>query len=103
VAAFHQGCRIDEWWSEIKAATESGLLGDSAKMATMRPNPNAVSKDAKVICVYTYDVDDDADRNRIRQALRDLGVTWKIPYKTDAATYAGKYSHNTGRVSRFFE
>jgi hypothetical protein len=100
---FIKTAEIDEWWSRIKAATENDLLGCSAKVATMRENPNAVSRDTKVICVYTYDVEDDADRTRIRQALRDLGVTWKIPYKTDEATYAGKYSFNSKRVSTHFE
>jgi transposase len=53
-----------------------------------------------VICVYTYDVEDEADCSRVRRALHDLGVTWKIPYKTDADTYAGKYSRRDGvRVS----
>ena len=53
---------IDEWWSRIKAATENGLLGCSAKVATMRENPNAVSRDTKVICVYTYDMELDGTR-----------------------------------------
>jgi|ERR1700729_140746 len=100
---FIKKAEIDRWWSRIKAPTEDGLLGDRAKVATMRENPNAVSLDTKVICVYTYDVEDDADRTRIREVLRELGVTWKIPYKTDEATYAGRYSFNSKRVSTHFE
>jgi hypothetical protein len=69
----------------------------------MKPNPNAASDRTKVICVYTYDVADEHDCARVRSALRDLGVTWKIPYKTDADTYAGRYSHDGVRVSKRYE
>lgn len=100
---FVKAAEIDEWWAKIKAATESGLFGSSAKVATMKPNPNAAAHHTRVICVYTYDVDDKRDCSRVRQALRDLGVTWKIPYKTDADTYAGKYSRNGVRVSKRYE
>lgn len=95
---------VDGWWHKLKVATESGMLGGSAKVATMKPNPNAASPDTKVVCIYTYDLDDVADCTRVRQALRDLGVTWRIPYKTDADTYAGRYSKQGGaRVSRRYE
>lgn len=94
---------IDAWWAKIKVATESGLLGSSAKVATMKPNPNAAGNQTKLICVYTYDVADDEDCSRVRQALRGLSVTWKIPYKTDADTYAGKYSKDGFRVSKRYE
>jgi superfamily II DNA or RNA helicase len=100
---FIKTAEIDEWWAKIKAATESGLLGSSAKVATMKPNPNTAANDTRLICVYTHDLDDDRDCLRVRQALRDLGVTWKIPYKTDADTYAGKYAKNGVRVSKRFE
>lgn len=95
---------VDEWWAKIKKATERGDLGSSAKVATMKDNANAASKETKVICVYTYDLDDASDCSRVRQTLRDLGVTWKIPYKTDADTIAGKYSRGNGvRVSKRYE
>jgi hypothetical protein len=95
---------IDTWWTKIKAATEGGLLGGSAKVATMKPNPNAASADTRVVCVYTYDVTDEADCTRVREALRDLGITWKIPYKTDADTYAGKYAtRGNVRISKRYE
>ena len=69
----------------------------------MKPNPNAASAQTKVICVYTYDVSDEQDCSRVSAALRDLGVTWKIPYKTDADTYAGRYSGDGVRVSKRYE
>ncbi len=100
---FIKSSEIDAWWAKIKAATEGGLLGGSAKVATMKPNPNAASNHTKLICVYTYDVADEQDCSRVRAALRDLGVTWKIPYKTDADTYAGRYSRDGLRVSKRYE
>ena len=106
---FIKTAEIDEWWEKIKSATESGRLGSSAKVATMKPNPNTVANDSRLICVYTYDLDDEHDCSRVRQATsrfqarRDLGVTWKIPYKTDADTYAGKYAKNGVRVSKRYE
>ncbi len=101
---FIKTAEIDRWWETIKTATEAGILGGSAKVATMKPNPNAASPDTRVICIYTYDVSDEADCTRVREALRDLGVTWPIPYKTDADTYAGKYSGRSGsRVSKRYE
>ena len=95
---------VDEVWAKIKAATEEGLLGGSAKVATAMPNPNATSSDKKVICVYTYDWMDVDDVRRIRQELRKLGFTAKIPYKSDEDTYAGNYA-NRGhkRISEIYE
>lgn len=96
--------QIDEMWTRIKHATEDGCLGDWAKVATARPNPNASDPTTKVICVYTYDWTDKADVGRIRQELRDLGITSKIPYKADNDTDAGKYA-NRGhkRISKYYE
>ena len=73
--------KVDEAWAVIKRETETGKLGPSSKVATMRPNANARDPRTKVICVYTYDSDDRADVGRVRQALRELGFTKKISYK----------------------
>jgi len=101
---FIKSSEIDEWWAKIRTATEDGLLGSSAKVATAKPNPNAASLDARVICVYTYDVEDREDCTRVREALRSLGVIWKIPYKTDEDTYAGKYARRGDRrISKRYE
>jgi hypothetical protein len=96
--------QIDEVWEKIALATEQGLLGGSAKVATAKPNPNAVDPNKRVICVYTYDWADEEDVRRVRQALRELGITWRIPYKADEDTYAGRY-RNRGdrRISKYYE
>lgn len=75
--------RIDNMWSKIKSATEEGRFGKLSKVATAKPNFNASDSKTKVICVYTYDWTDKEDVMRIRQDLRQLGITWKIPYKAD--------------------
>ncbi|MGB6518695.1 MAG: putative phosphothreonine lyase domain-containing protein [Candidatus Cybelea sp.] len=101
---FIKNAEIDSWWLKIRTATELGLLGGSAKVATKKPNPNTASPDTRVICVYTYDSDDVADCTRVREALRAVGVTWKIPYKIDADTYAGRYSRQgQARISKRYE
>ena len=45
--------QVDEVWAKIREATEDERLGDSAKVATAKPNPNASDPSKKVICVYT--------------------------------------------------
>jgi hypothetical protein len=80
------------------------LLGSGAKVATMKPNPNAVKPDSKVICIYTSDSEDTDDVLRILKALReDLGLMHKAFYKEDNATLSGNYSFNTkGPVSKYW-
>lgn len=83
--------KIDDVWRKIRLATEAGLLGGAAKVATARSSPNATNDKVKVICVYSYDYTDKDDVMRIRGELRNIGIERKIPYKTDKATLAGKY------------
>jgi hypothetical protein len=82
---------LDTVWEKIREATEKGLLGDASKVATARPSSRAKDPSEKVICIYTYDYTDVEDVMRVRLELRNLGVDWKIPYKTDQATYEQKY------------
>ena len=95
---------IDAMWAKIKKATEQTKPGGSSKVATAIPNSNAIEPDKKVICVYTYDWTDGEDARRVREELRQLGVTWKIAYKADEDTLDGKY-RVTGhtRISRYYE
>ena len=51
-------------------------------------NPNASTPNTRVICVYTYETLDESDVKRVRQSLRDIGISRKIPYKADNATRA---------------
>ena len=95
---------VDEVWAKVKKATGEGKLGDSAKVATAKPNPNAKNPDTKVICVYTYDWTDEKDVKRIREELRKLGMTNKIPYKADEDTLSGKYrARGHTKISKYYE
>jgi hypothetical protein len=95
---------VDEVWAKIKKAVEEGKLGDVAKVRTAMPSPLAEDSDTKVICVYTYDWTDEKDVKRIREELRKLGITNKIPYKTDENTLSGKYRITGHRkISKYYE
>ena len=101
---FSPVAEIDAVWSTIKIATENGLLGSSSKVATAKPNPNAIDSNTKVICVYTYDCFDKDDVMRIRQELRNQGFISKLAYKTDNATITGKYQKNGSKsISLYYE
>ena len=95
---------VDEIWERISLAVERGELGESAKVSTAKPNPDAADPSKHVICVYTYDSDDAADVRRIRAVLRGLGMRHRIPYKTDRATERGEYRKaGHKRVSKYYE
>ena len=94
---------MDEVWKKIKEATENGELGQRSKVATTKLNPNARDPTRKVICVYTYDYEDEEDVRRVREKLRGLGFINKIAYKADEDTMAGKYSTTVkGRISKYY-
>ena len=94
---------IDALWAQMKQAVEEGKLGKEAKCSTARPNSNATSPNESVIMIYTYDGDDEEDVWKIRRALRELGVTKKIPWKGNPATRAGLYNvRGNTKVSRYY-
>ncbi len=96
--------QIDTVWAQIKSATELGHLGSSSKVSTAKQNPNATNSSNKVICVHTYDWTDKDDVMKIRQKLRQLGISSKIPYKSDNDTYTGKYvNRGKKRISKYYE
>ncbi|MBW4574712.1 MAG: DUF1917 domain-containing protein [Aphanothece sp. CMT-3BRIN-NPC111] len=95
---------IDNLWANIKQATEQGLLGNSAKVSTAMGGSLPTDANEKVICVYTYDGTNEEDVRRIRQKLRKLGITRKIPYKEDEDTRSGKYrALGHRRISKYYE
>ncbi|MFN2565123.1 MAG: putative phosphothreonine lyase domain-containing protein [Gemmatimonadaceae bacterium] len=96
--------RIDALWEDVQRAVRAGRLGHAAKVSTALPNPLSPDPKKHVICVYTADEDDPADIRRVRDTLRGLGITWKIPYKSDAATRAGQYEVTTGGpAAKYYE
>lgn len=95
---------VNEVWAKVKKATEEGKFGGSSKVATAKPNPNAKDPSKKVICVYTFDWTDEKDVKRVREELRKIGITSKIPYKSDEDTLAGKYQvKGDTRISKYYE
>ena len=82
---------LDTTWAAIREATASGKLGIEAKAATARENPLGTKPGVKLICVYTRDCRDLDDVRRVLAGLRELGITYRLNYKTDDATYAGEY------------
>ncbi len=96
--------QVDEVWAKIKQATEAGLLGSLAKVATAMPSPLATNPARRLICVYTYDWTDVADVRRVRSQLRDFGFVAKIQYKADDDTRAGSYSGQGKKpISKYYE
>lgn len=85
--SFFSISHVDDWWQKIAAATIAGELGPVAKVSTMMPTKHDGRR--RVICVYTWSIDDDEDNMRVRGRLRELGVTWKINYKGRWQTAAG--------------
>jgi hypothetical protein len=86
---FGEPDRIDKIWMAVRVATETGLLGGYSQVSTSREGPQTVDRNRRVIMVHTYDSDDLGDVTRIRTALRGLGATEKIPYKTDEKSRQG--------------
>ena len=95
---------VDGVWAKVKKVTEEGRLGGCSKVSTLKPSHLAVSPDVMVICVYTYDWTDEEDVLRIRDELRKLGITGKIPYKADEDTLKGRYMIKGQKgISKYYE
>ena len=79
---------IDDTWRNVKKAVEDGKLWKHAKVSTAWRSKGSVY----VICVYTYDCDDENDVMKIRDHLREMGFKRAASYKSDEQTIAGIYS-----------
>jgi hypothetical protein len=75
-----------------------------AKVAAAKINPDFQNSKVKVICVYTYDWKDEVDVKRVREELRNIGVTRKIAYKADEDTDQNRYQTNSNeKLSKYYE
>lgn len=83
-------------WDKIQKATQNDELGFASKIS------NNDNNEKNVICVYTADADDEHDVMLVRASLRNLGITKKIPYKTNDATKRGEYASEGKKVSKYF-
>jgi len=95
--------RVDALWDAIRRGVERGRLGYAAKVSTALPDPLSPDPKKHMIGVYTANEDDAADVRRVRGALRGMGVTWKIPYKSDAPARAGQYEGMAGPAAKYYE
>lgn len=89
---------VDDVWKNIRDATGRGTLGVSARVSTVKPNPES-RDDRKVIYAYTASWEDEADVMRVRDRLRELGVVQRIGYKRNIETYQGEYSEKGKKVT----
>ena len=71
---------VDALWALIKQATKAGRLGYKSKVSTAA-RELGMDRDDRVIHVATYDAEDAADVERVRQALRELGIRGQIEYE----------------------
>ena len=91
-------------WNKIKIALEEGRLGGLAKAPTAKHGLQSQGSKYGVICVYTYDWKDRQDVERIREELRKIGITRKIPYKTDEDMERDIYRSNSSeKISKYYE
>jgi len=72
-------------WTAIRTATEAGQLGPRARVvpAGTYRLPKAWTGPQLVIEVVTYDSTDETDVWRVRQAIRNLGITAALTYLAD--------------------
>jgi hypothetical protein len=89
---------VDAAWIKVRDATCRKELGISAKVSTVKPNPDS-RDNTKVIYVYTPDWRDEADVMRVRERLRELGFTDRLGYKRNIETFKGEYSQKGKRVT----
>jgi Domain of unknown function (DUF1917) len=73
---------FEQAWAAIRAATEAGVLGPRAQVvpAGTYRLPKAWTGPQLIIEVTTYDATDEADVWRVRQAIRDLGISAALTY-----------------------
>jgi Domain of unknown function (DUF1917) len=73
---------FEQAWTIIRAATKAGQLGPHARVAPVGTYrlPKAWTGPQLVIEVATYDSTDEADVWRVRQAIRNLGITAALTY-----------------------
>ena len=64
---------VDAVWEQVKRATAAGKLGYKSKVST-RPAAGQSHPEERLLCVRSYHAGDQADVERIKQALLDMGL-----------------------------
>ncbi|MGW2542515.1 putative phosphothreonine lyase domain-containing protein [Kitasatospora sp. NPDC001574] len=81
---------LDSGWRLVEDAVHKGELGPAAKVATLG-NPFDGDPTRRPVIIFTENCDDEEDIRRVLVALRGLGVSDALAYKTDEATRLGEY------------
>ncbi|MEO0563316.1 MAG: putative phosphothreonine lyase domain-containing protein [Chloroflexota bacterium] len=64
---------VDALWAKVKAATEAGELGYKSKVSTS-PGKDQANANARIIHIRCSDSADEADLERVRVKLHEIGV-----------------------------
>ncbi len=76
---------VDALWSQIRQATEDGLLGYKSKVSTASRRGGTAAQSRQII-IRTCDADDLADVERVKAALIALGIDPdRLHYQRDKA------------------
>lgn len=91
--------KIDSLWERVIRMLCLDGKGSQAKVSGRKEG-----EDSHVICVYTDDYTQLAEVKALRDALRAIGVKWRIGFKTDAYTHLDIYAGNSWsiRPSRYY-
>lgn len=65
---------VDAVWEQVKSLTIAGALGYKSKVST-RPAAGQAKPDERLLCVRTCCARDAKDVERVRKALREIGLT----------------------------
>lgn len=71
---------VDALWEIVRTATERGELGYKSKVSTA--SRSGESTESRTICVRTIDETDTVDVERVREALRSLGIAGDWRYES---------------------
>ena len=82
---FPEKDKVDEMWNFIRVLIYAGELTQYAKVSTALKR-NKLGKSSHVICIYTYDIRDIKDIERLRRKLKAYGFVENIPYKSNEET-----------------
>jgi hypothetical protein len=94
---FVPSASVGRWWPAIRDACLAGDLGPRAKCSTLLGelhSPHGI-RGTYVICAYTADHRDRTDVRRVLAGLRAVGIDWRLSYKMNAATLAGRHGQGS--------
>jgi len=71
----------------LKKATEDGFFSYNSKCSTAKENPNAITPDKGLICIYTDSIYNMEEIRKVESAIRKIvNYTDTLYYKSDMQT-----------------